>query len=371
AFESDEVFSNAKSIAGFWATFDGIIQFIISNSGSYRKNKIVIDTIKAINLLREFRKELTQKSLRFIATARLMGVTLTCKSYQLPDSILLYSLSKKERNERQPALEFYSSSAWEYQQLPYHPVELSVSITIPVDQTQDSAFFKVKDEAKSFAIQRFNKVIESILVAKSGDTKLSAINLSGSIEYIPTSRSLSQTMPPNVNITLRKNDIKKIASAYNLVSGGKLSDKTLSRSLHRFLLGRKRTNLVDKLIDYVIAWESLLLTQDGNPIAQELTYRFTLNGATLISSANKKTNTIEVYKKMKSAYSTRSTIVHGGSKNEIIKKLKIGGYNSEKELCDYLESNYRKVIYWLIELKPRERPYKKKDGWENLMWSSH
>ena len=155
------------------------------------------------------------------------------------------------------------------------------------------------------------------------------------------------------------------------MSGGKLSDKTLSRSLHRFLLGRNRDNLVDKLIDYVIAWEALLLTNEGNPITQELIYRFSLNGALLISLANIRTYPFEVFKKMKSAYSVRSKIVHGNSDEGIIKTLKADGYNNAQELCDYLESSYRNVVYWLIALDSKERPYLKRGGWESLIWPNY
>lgn len=370
-FGRDSVFPEAVSTAGYWATFDGIIQYIISNAGSYKKGKVVIDSTKAIGMLRDLRKVLTQKTLKFVATARLMGVTLTSKSFKLPDGIVIRRLTRKERNDRQPTLEPYLSSGWEEQQLADHPSELSVFVTVPVDYKQDGAFFNTINDAQSVASQMFNKVVEAVLVATSGKAKLSAINLSGGIEHIPTGRVLSQEMPPHVNITLRKKDIPKIASAYDLVSGGRLSDKTLNRSLHRFLLGRKRADLVDKLVDYVIAWEALLLTSDGNPITQELSYRFSLNGAVLISSANIKTKPNEVYKKMKGAYSARSTIVHGGSEKEIEKTLKAGEYNNIQELCGYLELSYRNVVFWLLALKSKERPYLKQGGWELLIWSNH
>lgn len=368
-FERDKVFSAAVSTAGYWATFDGLIPYLINNAASFKNDLIAIDQTKAIQSLRNFRIALTKKTLRFEASARLMGVTLTAKSFSLPDDIVLYRLNRRERNYRQPTFEPYLSSGWHDQFLTDHPAELRVSVTVPVDHSQDDAHFKAKNDAQHVANELFNKVVEAILVTTRGKAKLSYITLKGGIEQISSGRSLLQEIPPNVNLTIRKGDLDKISAAYDLVSGGKRSDKTLSRSLHRFLLGRKRTDLVDKLVDYVIAWEAILLTQDRNPIPQELSYRFSLNGASIISSASRGVKPNDIYKKMKSAYSARSSIVHGGSDNEIKEKLKIGEFANTHELCSYLESNFRRVLFWLISLNTTDRPYIKKGGWESLIWS--
>ena len=171
----DSVLSDSVHTAGFWATFDGILQFLISNTGTFSKNKVVIDSSKAISLFRDFRRTLSQKSLKFEASARLMGVTLTSKSFNLPDGITLSRLTRKERNEKQPAFEAYLPSGWEEEQLSDHPAELRVSLSVPVNHKQKSAFFKAKNNAESVARQMFNKVVEAILIATSGKAKLSAI----------------------------------------------------------------------------------------------------------------------------------------------------------------------------------------------------
>jgi len=64
-----------------------------------------------------------------------------------------------------------------------------------------------------------------------------------------------------------------------------------------------------------------LLTQDGNPVTQELSYRFALNGVSILFKVNRASDPKKNYKKMRSAYSTRSAIVHGGEDAERDNKL--------------------------------------------------
>ena len=71
---------------------------------------------------------------------------------------------------------------------------------------------------------------------------------------------------------------------------------------------------------------------------------------------------------MKSAYSTRSIIVHGGDDKKRDKELKAGGFDDLNVLCEFLEDNYRRVVFCLASLKSTERPYRKQRGWENLLW---
>jgi len=58
-------------------------------------------------------------------------------------------------------------------------------------------------------------------------------------------------------------------------------------SIHRFLLGRQRTDPFDRLVDFVIAWEAILLTQNGDPMKGELSYRFSVNGATVLNASSR------------------------------------------------------------------------------------
>ena len=248
-------------------------------------------------------------------------------------------------------------------------LELHLPITIPVDRAQKNAFFKARDNALQSAGKIFGNILDSILIVFKGKAILGApITLQGGLKQTWFKAPIIQEMPPPVNITIRKNDLKNIYTAYDLVSGGKKCDETLSRALHRFLLGRKRSELVDKIVDYVISWEALLLTQEGKPIKQELSYRFSLNGASILFAINNRLDRFVSIKKMKAAYSVRSTIVHGSGDTEIDKELKKGAFNNLQSLCDYIETNFRTTILWLASKDAKDRPYRKHYGWEELIW---
>lgn len=368
AFERDQVFSKASEVAGYWGIFDSVLQYLLTSTCKIKVRKILFNHVEALKKLRELRNILTQKHIKYIASTSLIGVTITSKRIDLPDEVEIIRLSTKEQNDRQPLIQPYYSYGLQDMGLVDSVLELRVPITVPVDHTQEGAFFKAHNDAIECAREIFGNIINAILIAVSGKAMLGSINLHGGIKQMPVGQSIPQGMPPHVNITIRKKDLTNISIAYDLVSGGKKGDRTLSRALHRFLLGRKRSDLVDKLVDYVISWEALLLTQEGNPIAQELSYRFSLNGASLLSTVSNKLDRFVCNKKMKAAYSVRSTIVHGGGDEEIEKALKTGDFNNIHSLCDYLETNFRTSLLWLATKDINERPYRKRNGWEELIW---
>ena len=369
AFERDKVFSEANRAAGYWAKFEAVLQYLISSAGEIRKERLYIDHAEALRYLKSFRQLLTSSHLEYKATARIFGVNLRCKSLSLPDGVTLNRLNRKELNDRQTVLQPYLSDGFMEQQLAYHPVELSVPVTVPVDHSQEGAFFKNQNDAYSVATEIFSKILQAILVVSSGKAGVGHFELKGGLEQIPQGRPVSRGMFPQANIYLGVGDIANIEIAYELLSGGKKCDKTLSRALHRYILGRQRSDLIDKLVDYVIAWEAILLTQNGNPITQELSYRFALNGASILSKIRKTNIPNEMFKKMRSAYSARSSIVHGGDDKDRDKALKKGSFKNLNELCNFLEESFRLVVFKLSSMKPKERPYRRAGGWEALIWS--
>jgi hypothetical protein len=168
---------------------------------------------------------------------------------------------------------------------------------------------------------------------------------------------------PPLRLTVR--DLARVRVAYSLL--GETADKTLARALHRFVLGRQRHDLVDKLVDYVIAWEGLLLTQEGQDLAQELSYRFAVNASALMAVCRKLTP-LDSFAKFKSAYSTRSAVVHGGDNRKRDSALAAGGFSNPQQLCTFLEDSFRAGVFWLAGRKPADRPYRAKRGWELLLW---
>jgi hypothetical protein len=64
----------------------------------------------------------------------------------------------------------------------------------------------------------------------------------------------------------------------------------------------------DRLIDYAIALEALLLRGDEH---QELAYRLALRGSALLGETPDAR--VEIFSRLRTAYSIRSDVVHGGS----------------------------------------------------------
>lgn len=160
AFERDEVFSKAARAAGYWATLEAVLQYLVSNAGKIRQGRVVIDHAEALRHLKSFRKLLTSNHLEYEASARIFGVTLRSKSLSLPDGVTLYRLNNKELNDRQPHFDRYSFLTWEDQELGNHHAEFQVSITVPVDHSQEGAFFNAQSNAVSVATKLFSKMFQ-------------------------------------------------------------------------------------------------------------------------------------------------------------------------------------------------------------------
>lgn len=368
SFKLDSIFSRAATVAGYWGTFPVIIQQLIAKSGRFHRDSVIIDPAHAIEHLRNLRKTLSAKHLRYEASVRLFGVNLTRRELSLPDDLRIVRLTKKERNERQPLLNTAFSSEWMAQRLLLHPVELQTSIGVPVDTSQEGALFKAQGNALAGAGKLFGKARDAILLTTSAHATLGNIEIKGGLEAIPQGVPLLPSLPLIIGTILRRSDLKQLTAAYELISKGKRTDSTLNRSLHYFLRGRRRSDLNDKLVDYVTAWEVLLLTQNGNAVKQELSYRFAVNGTSLVSHIITSRSPSESYRRMKAAYAIRSDIVHGSNSRDQSKTLKAGGFSNTTEVCEYLESHFRKVTFGLATLPSENRPYKKQGGWEDLLW---
>jgi hypothetical protein len=106
--------------------------------------------------------------------------------------------------------------------------------------------------------------------------------------------------------------------------------------INRFIYGIEREDVLDKLIDFMIALESLYLQQED-----ELKLRFSLRMATFVAQSEKEHG--EIFTLMATAYSTRSKIVHGEKWNKIEREAKRSGY-SIGDLIERVEEILRSSI---------------------------
>ncbi len=366
-FEKDNIFSDAPRLAGYWGTFRAVLQDIICECGRIRKGDVILNIDIAIDRLSELQKIFAASNIHFTSTARLLGVKLRCKKITLPDGLELYRLNRKERNACEQFIGPFSSD-YERSLIAFQPTELRISSIVPVNRSKENAFFDTNNEASAIAAKAFDNILDAILLVKEGNIEIGPQSVKGGPIEGAISFRRKANLPINLNVNIRKSDAKNIITAYELITGkSEKIDRIISRALHRFLIGRKRRDAVDKLIDYVISWESILLTQKGNEIPQELSYRFSINGSSLIAAFTNGERK-KLFQKMKSIYSLRSRVVHGGGERDINKELMVGEFENINEACRFLENNFRAAIWWLIGIDKNERPYKQNEGWEGLLW---
>jgi hypothetical protein len=116
-----------------------------------------------------------------------------------------------------------------------------------------------------------------------------------------------------------------------------------SLALNRFNYGYERIRPEDRLIDYANALEALLLKEEEQ---QELSYRFALRGAALLSTDPRARET--TYAWLRRAYQLRSDIVHGGEHED---PVSVGGDQLKfHEFVDRIEEYVRRAIWGFLTL---------------------
>jgi len=105
----------------------------------------------------------------------------------------------------------------------------------------------------------------------------------------------------------------------------------LSLPLRRLVDGLSRMRLDDKIVDYAIGLEALLLCDSKQ---DELSYRFRMRGAMVLAEVGEDRH--QAFQNLKDLYNARSTIVHGHS---------ISGLNLQS-LADIGEQMLRKIWNW-------------------------
>lgn len=132
-------------------------------------------------------------------------------------------------------------------------------------------------------------------------------------------------------------------------------NRFIELAIRRFNLSHIRKDLEDKLIDMMIAFEALYLTDNA-----ELSYKLATRAAFILGIDKKKSEQKEIYLFFKKAYAIRSEIVHG-SKHLDQKKIKLpnGKEISVQEfilqLEDYLRQSILHFISLPMELSVKER----------------
>ena len=156
--------------------------------------------------------------------------------------------------------------------------------------------------------------------------------------------------------TLSKSEVykfKKWREEFNRLKSLKIK-KEIEIAIRRFNYAYERVNLEDKLIDYVIAFESLLLLGES-----EKKFKFAQRGAFLLGKEIKDPKRRYNYMKeakefLSKAYKLRSNIVHGSKRLE--NKTKINKKEVPKQtFIEVIEEYLRKSIKIYLKISTKKK----------------
>lgn len=136
-------------------------------------------------------------------------------------------------------------------------------------------------------------------------------------------------------------------------------------SIRRFNLAFDRGLLADRIVDLVIAAESLFLSDLGKKDRGELRFRFALRAAKFIEYP--KYGEIDVFRVMRQAYDARSAIVHGGSPDDT--GLPDNQSASLPTFIDTIEELVRLGLSKGLSMREDKRKLRQSEYWDTHIFS--
>lgn len=302
----------------------------------------------------------------FTLIGRLHGIKLEVDLIEIESNISLVRLDDDAINERQPLILNSMSDKFHIIDYSNSNVEIKIISSHKITPHGESSYFDVANKAQSELRLKLDNVVKAIKLYRYGNYEVYPVSCHSKLR---NGMTYSTIVPKHIfeNISLNNTDIDGLKKAFSIVKTSIHQDGVLERSFSRFLIGMDESKPEERIVDFVIAWESLLLTVKKNPPQGETSYRFSINGAALLSAIDNSFDFIEMQRFMKGVYTIRSKIVHGegaGSTSNELKKLK---FDSLDVLNNRLSELYQKVIFWLVNLKKEDRPYEADSGWEILL----
>jgi hypothetical protein len=136
-------------------------------------------------------------------------------------------------------------------------------------------------------------------------------------------------------------------------------------SIHRFNLAFDRGLLADRIVDLVIAAESLFLGDLGVQDRGELRFRFALRAAKFIEHPTYDEH--DIFRVMRRAYDARSAIVHGGSPKDT--RLPDNQSANLPTFIDAIEELVRLGLCKALSMKEEGNMLRKAEYWDDLVFS--
>ncbi|MDD5229482.1 MAG: HEPN domain-containing protein [Methylococcales bacterium] len=347
----------------YWTQPERIVTTLLESS--FVALEYRFDPIKFLNKLDEFATIVKYENYEVTLVGRLHGVKLETDLIEIESNVSLNRLDNDAINERQPNLISVIPTGISILDFSDSNVEIIVKDICQLGSSVDE-FFEAQNAAREKMNEELKNVVMSIKLCLQSRIQVYPATycspLSGAMGSYP-----SEPMSIYENVLLGNIDIEALKKSFLIVNNTVKQDSVLKSSFYRFIIGIDERIEEEKLVDFVIAWESILQTVNGQSNKTELSYRFSLNGASISCIADNNRKFTEMQKFMREVYNIRSTIVHGGKTDDIDKSLKKINKESLSELNNELAQLYQKTIYWLSTVKENERPYRKEFGWELLI----
>lgn len=356
-----------RTYAGYHTTTASLLDRILRLSFSPKNEKFYSRLLKQawMRLL-----EITSfKKFVFSLTGRVRGVNLEAKKIKLSNEIELTKIvGDDEINARQPLIENLPSSYPVLTDLSDFNTEVTVKETLEICPSNDGAYFDIYKKAQEKLLIKCEHVLQTLKLFKHGRFELYDLKFdSDLIQGTGLNFIKNRAMFPTQLVQIIEKDSKNLNELFNYVEKVIPFDKILQRSFSRYLIGVDEDKVEERIVDFVIAFESIFLTVNGSSITSESSYRFALNGAALISKAKPNSDFEIIQKILKTSYDIRSKIVHGAETTEHHKSLNKINLANLPELSQKLSEFYQSTVKWLCKRQVDDRPYNKGNGWEKLL----
>jgi len=346
------------------ARFTGIVQGAMARRAEVVGQGVRFDASRVAAELERLKAFLSgHVTLNSEVNARVWGIVIEEERIRLPDGMSLVRLDDEEMNIRQSFIPEHDPFQFEESRRLEHRAEIRYSVPYLVDDYRTPALWSERGRE---AQERCPAVLEALMLCTSGSLELGPIEVSnpfGGMQCFV----LSHGPIPAASVRIGSGDEECLKRAYSIVKQG-LSDAVMRRAVRRFLLGRDRLDWRDAIVDYVVAFESLVLTVNGHPVIDELSYRFSINATLLLREAGVGREEQSIQRQMKALYRCRSAIVHGGDSGSIESNLRNVGFGTIGEARQFLEVAFRQALFWLDTRMAEERPYRSAGGWDDLLW---
>lgn len=277
-------------------------------------------------------QDMQTRQITFRFHRRLQGVEIHSSQVQLSPGTWLQKLDDQQLTERLPGLDTFRLGLLSPDEAPLHRVEIQIE---RCEELRELRQYHSGPSRPVLFFRDSERVLEALLLLHCDSqielgTGYFRTALLGPCGRKKRAQSASFSPP-----TLLKPDDEGQLSGYYEVAQEIQKYPNLRAALHRYVLATSRQRAEDCLVDVVIGLESILLYGLQN----ELSHRFSLNGSSLCRWILG-TPRYDGYRLLRSAYSARSSIVHGYGK-----KLKASGLET---LANEIRVLLSQMMVWLV-----------------------